>query len=77
MTRWFAAIGSDGTRAVVWGIGRDADQARRDAGQWLADNDPGYSPGNELDLACAEITEDQAKRVLAGEVSCATLGVRS
>lgn len=37
MGRHFAAVGTDGTRPVVWGVGHTEDAAREDAKRWLFD----------------------------------------
>jgi len=64
----FAAIGSDGVKLVVWGIGDDDAQACQDAIGYLSEPDDG------LCLITCEIDEEQRERILAGEVDCRTLG---
>jgi hypothetical protein len=56
----FAAVGTDGTRAVVWGIGATADEALEDA----AAQDDYAGP-----LETHEITAVQALIVQEGDVS--------
>ncbi len=66
----FAAIGSDGTRLVVWGLGRTEKAAEKDAIAEARDSD--VDP--EL-THVVSITAAQAKRIRAGEVSVDTLGI--
>jgi hypothetical protein len=61
-----AAIGSDGTRPVVWGVGSGEDAAREDAARWLEHPQP---------LICCEVTAGIATRIEAGEVDCRALGI--
>jgi len=62
----FAVVGTDGTRAVVWGLGDTADAARTDARRWLADANAVHE-ADSLDVE--EITAEQAAIVRAGDVS--------
>jgi hypothetical protein len=66
-TTQFAAIGTDGTRPVVWGLGATEDEAEEDA---RAQDDAG-----DVKLITVEVTAEQAARIEAGEVSVATLGI--
>jgi hypothetical protein len=64
----FAAVGNDGNRPVVWGLGSSETAALADAVSQAAGCNP------EVDRTVA-ITTDQAERILAGEVSTESLGV--
>lgn len=64
-----AAIGSDGSRAVVWGVGPDASRAIRDAHDWLGDDD-------DTVLITVPITDDQHAQVRAGAVDVGQLGIK-
>jgi hypothetical protein len=57
----FAAVGDDGTRPVVWGLGATEAEA-------LADAHEQEFEVNE-DLACYPISEEQAAVVRSGDVS--------
>lgn len=70
---YFAAIGTDGLRPIVWGLGTTADGAREDA-------------ASECDLACGtgwdsdgsttvEITPAMAARIEAGIIDPGLLGI--
>lgn len=67
---WFAAIGNDGMRPVVWGVGESEEAARQDA-------------ANQDELTCVDlegldmrpITDEQAVRIQSGIVSCEELGL--
>ena len=61
-----AAVGHDGFRPVVWGVGSDEDAAREDAARWLE------HPQN---LICCEVPAAIAARIEAGEVDCEALGI--
>ncbi len=69
-SKMFAAIGTDGTKPVVWGTGSTPKLAIVDAKHWarLADADP------EL-FDCVEVTEEQLDRIDSGEVQASTLGI--
>lgn len=64
-----AAIGTDGRRFVVWGLGSTEDAARRDAYSW----DETWSRGRGS--VCLSISRELAARVEDGEVDCDTLGI--
>lgn len=74
MERWlaprkrFAAIGTDGTRPVVWGLGWSPGLARLDAESFDKnwDSNGGFT---------VEVSEEIAERVIAGEVSCDAIGI--
>ena len=57
-----AAVGTDGTRMVVWGIGGTRYKAEQDARNWL----DGY---DSLDLEYHRITKAQASVIMSGDVS--------
>ena len=59
-----AAIGSDGTRPVVWGVGRTERSARRDA----------ESGGGDA-RCCVEVDRATVARIRRGEIHCAALGI--
>lgn len=61
----YVAIGTDGTRPVVWGLGDTYESALADAaGQEDSDAD-----------RAVEVSEEIAAAVRAGEVSCEALGI--
>lgn len=62
----YAAVGTDGTRLVVWGLGATEDEAMRDA-RWQEDV-PKLRCG-ALALETHQITDEQARHVLAGTIS--------
>ena len=66
-----AAVGSDGLRLVVWGLGSDDQDALEDAVPYTEDAYP--MPR----LRCVEVTEEQRAQIVAGEIDCATLGIDS
>ncbi len=59
-----AAVGSDGTRLVVWGIGDTEAEARADAQGYLDD-----ATGSPVTLEMHTITEFEASIVRAGGVA--------
>lgn len=59
----FAAIGSDGLRTVVWGVGDSEGDALSDASLWLGDDFA------STDLVIRAITSAQFEAVLAGNIS--------
>jgi hypothetical protein len=65
-----AAIGSDGTRLVVWGIGATETEATEDS---IGYGGPEEQPGR---LTFAEINEEQRANIVAGMVACGELGIR-
>ena len=66
----YAAIGSDGWREVVWGVGTTEDEAEDDAKFWLEASECGPQ-----DLRTVPITEDQASDIWDGVVSVKALGL--
>lgn len=62
--RVIAAVGSDGTRLVVWGLGRTAPAALRDADT---------QEGTPADLETHEITPRMAAAVRRGHVEWSSL----
>jgi hypothetical protein len=60
---WYAAVGDDGTRPVVWGLGPTRDDAETEARSELE------ASGCSSPLTVHEITPAQVKCVLAGDVS--------
>lgn len=64
-----AAIGTDGTRPVVWGVGETPDAAMADAEAQDADWDSGG-------WDTCEILAWTAGRIRAGTVDCGDLGIR-
>lgn len=63
-----AAIGSDGRRPVVWGIGETAAEARTDA---FETEETWSSDGH----AYVDIPERVAARVIEGSIDCVALGI--
>lgn len=59
----FAAVGSDGLREVVWGVGWTEGEAESDAKRWLAEG-----TGTDPELRFEPITLRQAERIDAGEI---------
>lgn len=59
----YAAVGTNGTRLVVWGIGRSEAAARRDAVRWLVE-----AEGEPVELEVHRITAAQAARVKRGTI---------
>ena len=69
--KYFAAIGTDGTNHVVWGLGNTAKQAIQNGTEEMKDcRDP------LEDLTAVEITQKQDQKVRDGEVSCKALGIK-
>lgn len=66
----FAAIGTDGTREVVWGLGATVEEAEQDAreGASNADCDPDL-------VRTVPVSADVAERIRAGGVVAAELGI--
>lgn len=62
-TRWgYAAVGDDGRRRVVWGIGTTETEAREEAAQWYPD---GVVDGLDVE----PITAREAETIRMGDVS--------
>lgn len=66
----FAAVGDDGTRPVVWGLGDTEAQARRDAEDQAYEFD--CSTGI---LTLHEISDELARRIETGEIDAVALGI--
>jgi hypothetical protein len=66
-----AAIGSDGTRLVVWGVGATEDAATRDAARWL------HIDRDTTPLCFAEIDTLTLARIVTGAVDCELLGLQT
>jgi hypothetical protein len=64
-----AAVGSDGTRLVVWGLGSDVEDALQDAAPYAED---AYTMPR---LWCIDVDAEQEARIVAGEIDCAALGL--
>ena len=65
-----AAIGTDGTRPVVWGLGRTHDEALEDAAHYL---DAGYYDAATHELRTVEIDADRVLRIIDGDVDACDL----
>lgn len=61
---WFAAVGNDGSRRVVWGMGSTEDKAMDDARTQDA-----VSPNDLCEMQVRPITASQRDVVEAGDVS--------
>lgn len=61
----YAAVGTDGLRDVVWGLGDTPEAALEDAARWLAEERP-VRTAEALDLH--EVSEERAAAVRAGDV---------
>lgn len=57
----FAAVGTDGTRDVVWGLGTNEDEAKLDALQWL--------DGAACELRTEPVTAEEVAAINAGIVA--------
>lgn len=64
--RHFAALGTDGRRPVVWGIGHTEEAAREDAAESL--RDAGFYD-DSTDLRVVEIDAARYARIEGGEVA--------
>ena len=75
-----AAIGSDGTRPVVWGLGETVEAARIDAIErlddcaWAAEREPAEYADDTI-VRYEDVTDEQRARIVAGEIDCADLGI--
>ena len=65
-----AAVASNGVELVVWGLGETREEAEEDA---LGYGDEAYRPVTRF--AYVAIDEAQRANVVAGNVSCASLGI--
>jgi hypothetical protein len=64
----FVAIGTDGTREVVWGLGETVEDAMYDAEQEMHAGDC-FSSGALADLHVEEVSAEQASVIESGDVS--------
>lgn len=65
----YAAVGSDGKRIVVWGIGQTADGARKDGVSEMVEQ---CEAGK---LTVVPISAEQHERIAEGIVDCESLGM--
>jgi hypothetical protein len=65
----FAAIGTDGTRPVVWGIGANAEEAIADGEEQLGD----VGAAGSCDLRSVEISVARFSRIASGDVDASDL----
>jgi len=75
-----AAIGLDGLRLVVWGLGETVEAARVDAIEhlddcaWVAEREPAEYADDTI-VRYADVDDEQRTRIVAGEIDCADLGI--
>jgi hypothetical protein len=75
-----AAIGSDGLRLVVWGLGETVEAARIDAIEnlddcaWAAEREPGEYADDTI-VRYEDVNDEQRARIVAGEIDCVDLGI--
>lgn len=69
MQQRYVAIGNDGQRAVVWGVGLTYDESLEDASAWMP------HPQYVRSLYVLAVSEELADRVEAGTVACSDLGI--
>jgi len=74
MATYYAAIGTDGIRPVVWGLGETEGAAGTEARIQQAQSVDG-DPLNDA-LVIIEVTAEQSERVTAGVVDLETLGIQ-
>lgn len=72
---YIAAVGTDGTRAVVWGIGRSETREAHAVAHAVMDAEHFDAKWNSNGGFTTEITEEVYTRIRAGEVSCDDLGI--
>lgn len=71
-----AAIGNDGTRDVVLGVGSTKDEAKKDA-EFLIKSMSTLLPSDPLTISrYADITPLQSERVKKGITDCKMLGIQ-
>ena len=63
------AIGTDGMRPVVWGVGDTEESAGMDAAQWLATADGDLDTDAIEALTYAVVSAEDAAVILAGDCS--------
>ena len=66
--RWFATIGTDGRRAVVWGLGNTEEAAERDAKREAA-----HAECDARIIGTAEIDAKRAAKIKRGDVAAEDL----
>jgi hypothetical protein len=69
MTQWFAAVGENGLRPVVWGVGESEAAAREDARLALENGDA------RSELTMVPVSDEIAVRIQRGEVDAESLGL--
>ena len=69
----FAAIGTDGTRPVVWGVGVTEEEALAEARDQIIENCEPHE--RDIDLVVAAVTAERMARIVAGEVGAEGLGL--
>ena len=70
--KYFAAIGTDGTNHVVWGLGSSPEEALKEGKEEFTFE---YELPPE-EFSTVEITQEQDEMVRDGEVSCKALGIK-
>ena len=68
----YAAIGTDGTRPVVWGLGYSEAAARADAADWLG-GDGRYDTSDGVAMTVVAVTDEQASAIDAGVIDWESL----
>lgn len=66
-----AAIGDDGRRYVVWGMGNDEDEAKADARHWLSE--AGVHDVDREHLTYVVVTAERVARIEAGNIEAKDL----
>lgn len=75
----YAAIGTDGIRNVVWGMGETAEDAIAEAREGLIEAGLGLSgedDPNGIEIRTQEISQGDVDRINAGDVAAERLGRR-
>lgn len=62
----WVAVGDDGIRPIVWGVGETEDEALEDAANWLGQAEDLKQLGA---LTYHEVSQKQGQRVLEGNVA--------
>lgn len=68
----YAAVGDDGTRPVVWGVGDSDEQAREDAGQYIPRDGRGWREV-VADLRIVPVSQERYERIMQGDVDASDL----
>lgn len=68
----YAAVGDDGTRPVVWGLGDSAEGAREDAGQYVPPDGRGWRQ-QVAELRVVQVSEERFNRIAQGDVDASDL----